>query len=93
MNRYLVLIVAVAMASLTIPASANPDGQQLFNSKCVMCHALDQKKMGPSVKSMSSDAASLHTAIAKGKNSMPAFEGKLNDAEITALVDYMKANQ
>lgn len=93
MNRYLVSILAITIASITMPASANPDGQQLFNSKCAMCHAVDQKKMGPSVKAMSTDAASLHTTITKGKNSMPAFEGKLSGAEITALVDYLKANQ
>jgi mono/diheme cytochrome c family protein len=93
MNRYLVAILGATMASMTLAASANPDGQQLFSSKCAMCHALDQKKMGPSVKSMSTDAEALRTAIAKGKNSMPAFAGKLSDVEIAAVVDYLKANQ
>ena len=93
MNRYLVSILAATMVSMAMPASANPDGQQLFNSKCSICHALDQKRMGPAIKSMSSDAEVLRTVITKGKNSMPAFEGKLSDVEIAALVDYLKANR
>lgn len=93
MNRYFAAILAAAMASMTMSASANQNGQQLFDSKCKMCHALDQKRLGPSVKAMSSNAATLQNIIAKGKNSMPAFEGRLSAAEITALVDYMKANQ
>lgn len=93
MNRYLVSIFTIAMASVTIPALANPDGEKLFNSKCTMCHAIDKNKIGPAVKSMNSDAVLLHTTITKGKNSMPAFEGKLSDAEITALVGFLKANQ
>ncbi len=93
MNRYFVSILAASMASVTMTASANPDGQQLFNSKCKMCHSLDQKKMGPSVKSMSTDADSLRASIAMGKNMMPAFEKKLSSAEIDGLVEYMMANQ
>jgi len=93
MNRYIFSILAIAMTSMANTASATPNGKQLFNSKCLMCHAIDQKKMGPSVKSMSSDAASLRTGIAKGKGMMPAFEKKLNASEIDALVDYLIANQ
>ncbi len=93
MNKYLISTLTIATASMAMPASANPDGEQLFNSKCLMCHAIDQKKMGPSVKSMSSDAASLRTGIAKGKGMMPAFEKKLNASEIGAIVDYLIANQ
>jgi len=93
MNKYLISILTIASASIAMTASANPDGQQLFNSKCAMCHSIDQKKMGPSVKSMSTDATALRTGVAKGKGMMPAFEKKLNAAEIDLLVDYMIANQ
>ena len=93
MNRYIFSILAISMTSMANTASANPDGQQLFNSKCLMCHAIAQKKMGPSVKSMSTDAGSLRTGIAKGKGMMPGFENKLSGAEIDALVDYLIANQ
>lgn len=93
MNKYLISILTIVTSSMAATASANPDGQQLFKSKCAMCHSIDQKKMGPSVKSMSTDAASLRTSIAMGKGMMPAFEKKLNTAEIDVLVDYMIANQ
>ncbi len=93
MNRYIFSILTIAIASMATTVSANPDGQQLFNSKCLMCHSLDQKKMGPSVKSMSTDPDSLRTIITMGKGMMPAYEKKLSGAEIDMLVDYLIANQ
>jgi len=93
MKIYFVSIMATAIASMAMTASASPDGQQLFNSKCTMCHSLDQKTMGPTVKSMNTDADSLRTSLTMGKNMMPAFEKKLSGTEIDALVDYLIANQ
>lgn len=74
-------------------AAEIPDTQQLFKQKCSLCHAMDKKKLGPAVTSMSGDAESLRQAITKGRNAMPGFEGKLSGAEIDVLVDYLLAKQ
>ncbi len=82
------LLGAVSMAS----ASEPPSGQKLFK-KCSICHAIDKKKLGPSIKSMSSDEEVLRQVITKGKNSMPGYEGKLTGAEIDLLVRYLLENR
>ena len=74
-------------------AAEIPDTQQLFKQKCSLCHAIDKKKLGPAVTSMSRDAESLRQAITKGRNAMPAFEGKLTKVEINGLVNYLLTKQ
>jgi len=76
-----------------VSASELSDAQQLFKKKCSLCHAIDKKKLGPAVKTMSQEAETLRQAITKGRNSMPAFEGKLSSGEIAALVDYFLSQQ
>jgi mono/diheme cytochrome c family protein len=71
-----------------------------FKAKCAMCHGADaagKTPMGaklnipdlrsPAVKKQS--LAELGQAISKGKNKMPAFEGKLSSAEISQLATYI----
>ncbi len=71
--------------------------EQLYKSKCSLCHGDDGsgnsitgKQLGAKdlksdeVQKMSDD--DLATAIAKGKGKMPSFAGKLTDAQIKSLV-------
>jgi len=83
------LVGAVSMVS----ASELPSGEALFKKKCTLCHAMDKKKLGPAVNSMSSEGAVLREIIAKGKKSMPSYGEKLTDEEIDALVSYLLVNQ
>ncbi len=92
-KKYLAALLTTTILSIPFIASANPDGESLFKSNCTMCHDIDQKKMGPSVKSMSTDPNVLRTTITAGKNAMPSYDGKLSGAEIDALVKYLVASQ
>ncbi len=92
-KKYLAALLTTTILSIPFIASANPDGESLFKSNCTMCHDIDQKKMGPSVKSMNTDPKVLHATITAGKNAMPGYDGKLSGAEIDALVKYLVANQ
>ncbi len=74
-------------------AAELPGIGQLFKQKCSLCHATDKKTLGPAINTMSNEKKVLLQAIIKGKNSMPAYEGKLTGAEIDALADYLLANQ
>lgn len=89
----LLFISILFSAVSTVSASEQPDAQQLFKKKCSLCHAIDKKKLGPAVNTMSNKEELLRQAITKGKNSMPAYEGKLTGAQIDALVEYLLANQ
>jgi mono/diheme cytochrome c family protein len=80
---------------------AQTSGDATYKAKCQSCHGAQgvpnpgiAKAMGvkpasdPSVKSLSE--AQMITDTTNGKGKMPAFKGKLSDAEIKASVDYFR---
>ena len=84
-----------------LPVRAQDTGEALFKAKCAMCHGPDgdgKTKMGemlkvvdlrsPEVQKQSD--VELAQAITKGKNKMPAYEGKLTKDQITKLVAYVR---
>ena len=80
---------------MAVPAMADdtPNGAEIFKRKCNMCHAVDRKKMGPAVKNMNRDVEVLKATVKNGRKSMPKYGSKLSDAEIDAVVAYLKAQQ
>lgn len=96
-----VTTVAVGLTVFSAPATqAQGAGATLFKTKCVVCHGPDGtgsamgKKLGvrnlasPEVQSQSD--AQLAEVVTKGKNKMPAYDGKLKSAEIKELVAYIR---
>lgn len=96
------LLFACALAFfIHSPARAN-DSASLFKTKCVMCHAADGsgdsvmgKKMGAkdlrSAEIQKKSDAELNKLITDGvPPKMPAYKGKLSDAEIKGLVTYIR---
>jgi mono/diheme cytochrome c family protein len=92
--------LALLLAVPTI-AFAQGSGADIFKAKCAMCHGADGsastgmgKTMGlkplssPEVQNMSD--ADLTALITNGKGKMPAYKGKLSDADIAAVVKYVK---
>ena len=80
---------------------AQTSGEATYKAKCQSCHGAQgvpnpgiAKAMGvkpatdPSVTSLSQ--AQMITDTTNGKAKMPAFKGKLSDAEIKASVDYFR---
>ena len=72
----------------------------LFKSKCAPCHGPDGKAQTPMGKSLkvrdfgtpevqSQSDAQLTEIVTKGKNKMPAFDGKVTKEQITGLVAYV----
>src|ERR1700751_5809290 len=103
MNRKslsLVLSVAFVLA-LTPAAFAAADGAALYKAKCASCHGPDgggTTPMGkamklrdlrsPEVQKQSDQELARITADGKGK--MPSYKGKLTEAEIKAIVAYIR---
>lgn len=92
------LIIGLALPSI---ASAQAKGQDTFKAKCALCHGADGsgnttmgKSMGlkdlgsPAIQSMSD--ADLTNAVTNGKGKMPAYKGKLSDAQISEVVSYIR---
>lgn len=94
--------IAITALSLLISASAfAADGAALYKAKCASCHGATGdgqtaigKKMNlrhlgsPEVQKQTD--AELYAWTADGKNKMPAYKSKLSEAEIKALVAFMR---
>ena len=96
---------AVALAAVVLMAGAvgfaQSSGEAIYKAKCQSCHGAEgtpnpgiAKAMGvkpasdPSVKSLSEAQMIADTTNGKGK--MPAFKGKLTDAQIKDAVAYFR---
>jgi mono/diheme cytochrome c family protein len=85
-------ILALALPPLAAAQSAADN----YKAKCAMCHGADGSKSmmgakplnGAEVQGMSD--ADLNAAITNGKGKMPAYKGKLTDAQISDLVKYIR---
>jgi len=93
------VVAALVLFSLSVAVAGSPagPGEDLYKAKCAMCHGPDgggSTPMGkkenvrdlrlPEVQKQSD--AQLTQIIAKGKNKMLSYEGKLTAEQITQLV-------
>ena len=93
------------MAVTTIPtAFAQGVGADTYKAKCAMCHGADGLASGPAGKAMKvpsfktpeaiKDTDAEFIAVTKnGKGKMPAYAGKLTDAQIKEVVAYVRTLQ
>ena len=97
MMRLLVTIAVLSLlVALALPPMAAADAAADYKAKCAMCHGADgmgKPPMGSNlttadVQKMSD--ADLTAAITNGKGKMPAYKGKLTDAQISDLVKYIR---
>ena len=99
MKRVFTLIAAfAAVALLTVAAQAGSKGEQIFNKKCAMCHAVKGKggAIGPELTTVSArmsekdiKAKIINPQKANPASSMPAF-ATLPKAEMNSLLGYLK---
>ena len=73
----------------------NVAGKSLFTSNCGGCHTLSDAgasgSVGPNLDDLQPDQATVSHQVSNGGGSMPAFAGKLTDAEITAVAAYVSS--
>jgi cytochrome c6 len=91
----------VLAASIAAPVFAQSGGADTYKSKCAMCHGPDGTAATPMGKMMKipsfkdpavvkmSDAELIATTK-NGKGKMPAYNGKLTDAQIKEVVSYIR---
>jgi cytochrome c6 len=92
----LVTLLAGGVIAVCSSTAVAQDAAATYKAKCAVCHGADGKggKMGtrdfasPEVKAETD--AQLTDIIAKGKGKMPAYTGKLTDADIKGLVAYVR---
>ncbi len=95
---------AIAISALTLLISTSAfaaDGAAVYKAKCASCHGADgagQTAMGKkmnlrdlgSAEVQKQTDAELYAWTADGKGKMPAYKAKLSEAEIKALVAFMR---
>jgi cytochrome c6 len=101
-RKVVAIVTAAAIVLIALPVLANgPDAAAIYKSKCAMCHAADGSGNTPTGKSMKvRDLRSeeiqkmkdeeLEKVIESGKAKMPAYKSKLSEAEIDALLKYIR---
>jgi cytochrome c oxidase subunit 2 len=69
------------------------DPKAIFTANCAPCHTLSKAgtsgMVGPNLDQLSLAPAAVEQQIRNGGGGMPPFAGKLSDAEIKALVQYL----
>lgn len=101
--KYVWIALLFLAACLSVPLLAQQDatGADTFKTRCAICHGMDglgktpageifkaASLKDPTVKAKSNDE--LHGIIKNGKNKMPQFKNTLTDAQINAVVTYLR---
>jgi cytochrome c6 len=72
------------------------DGRTIFSSSCASCHTLAAAgasgTVGPNLDLLKPALAVVKRQVINGGGAMPAFKGKLTDAQITAVAKYVAAH-
>ena len=87
-------------AALALPVFAQ-SGADTYKTKCAMCHGPDGSAATPMGKMMKipsfkspevvkASDASLVAVTKSGKGKMPAYNGKLTDAQVREVVSYIR---
>jgi mono/diheme cytochrome c family protein len=88
---------AIAQAQQQGGGAASSDPKALFASNCGGCHTLAAAgttgTVGPNLDQLNIPVARIEEQIRKGGGGMPPFEGKLTDAQITALAKWVAENR
>lgn len=88
------IAVSLLSVSMALPALAQNSGAAIYKSKCQMCHLADgsgNKGMKVPAFTAGASEASLIAATKNGVGKMPAYAGKLTDAQIHDVVTYIKS--
>jgi|ERR1035438_8228036 mono/diheme cytochrome c family protein len=95
------VVLAGLIAFCIGPSLAQSAGESFFKTKCAACHGADGKGEVPMGKKLGArnlssaevqglSDAQLTDVVTKGKNKMPAYDGKLTKEQIGELVAYIR---
>ena len=101
MGGFILLLLLALLIPVSASAADAAAGGATFKSKCAMCHGADAagktvmgQKLG--IKDLHSEEvqkqsdADLTQVITKGKNKMPAYDGKLSSEQVQQVVAYIR---
>lgn len=101
-KKFRIYLAAALVCSLVSAAGlAQNSAEATYKAKCQMCHGAKGMADTPAAKSMkvvpatdpavkSMSEPTMVNVVTNGKGKMPAYKGKLSDAEIKELVAYYR---
>ena len=85
-----------SLAGAKSAGTSSTNGKTIFTSSCASCHTLaaagTHGTVGPNLDQLKPAFARVKKQVINGGTIMPAFKGKLTDAQITAVAKYVAAN-
>jgi cytochrome c6 len=88
-------VLGLMILSAGTMSFAQGAGEAMYKAKCAMCHGATGQGETPTGKAMKvapfakSPEADMIAITTNGKGKMPAFKGKLTDAQIKEVNDYV----
>ena len=86
------LIAAHRLRAAPPPSEEAKRGQNLFERNCAHCHGDDARgDEGPDLHDLKKSDARITKVVTQGiKGEMPAFGAKLNEADVKALIAFLR---
>lgn len=97
MKSFLSLMAALGLASVVASPALAADGRQLFLDNCAACHQPTGKGIAGAFPALAGSKVVLGdpkepiTRVLNGRGGMPAFQNDLSDAEISAVLTYVRS--
>jgi mono/diheme cytochrome c family protein len=92
-------LAALALAAgVAVPALALADGKSLFNDNCSACHQVTGKGVKGAFPALAGspfvqgDPKIVVATVLNGRAGMPAFKDDLSDADLSAILTYVRAS-
>jgi cytochrome c6 len=100
-STQILLLCLTAGISLSAAAQQDATGADTFKNRCELCHGADGLGQTPAGKAFNAASlkdpkvtgmsdAELHAVVKNGKDKMPAFKTQLTDAQIDAVIAYVR---
>ena len=89
-------VTTTATTTATTTGGGTTSGEAVFTANCGSCHTLNAAgttgSVGPDLDDLKPSAATVESQVRNGGGGMPAFQGRLSDAEIMAVAQYVAQN-
>jgi cbb3-type cytochrome c oxidase subunit III len=92
---YVASVAGTGNANAPSPSQLGTDGKKIFQAECASCHTLKDAgttgTIGPNLDQLKPAQSVVQHQVEVGGGVMPAFKGKLSDAQITAVAKYVSS--
>jgi cbb3-type cytochrome c oxidase subunit III len=93
---YVASVAGTGKPGASSPTNGGTDGQAIFKANCASCHTLSAAgatgTVGPNLDQLKPAMARVVRQVTNGGAIMPAFKGKLSDAQIQAVAKYVSSS-